>query len=437
MSASIAGVETGPGARRGSRSSPEPRIGPCPPPTAPPADCCSSTATRWRTGPSTPCPVENFSTTTGQPTNAVYGFTSMLINCLRDEDPTHVAVAFDVSRQTFRTEEFPAYKATRSASPDEFKGQVALVREVLDALRIPSLAIEGYEADDVIATLTREAVAQGFEVDIVTGDRDAFQLVGDRVTVLYPKKGVSDLARMTPAGRRGALRPDAGAVPRLRGAARRPERQPAQRARGGGEDRGEVGARVRLAGGAGRPGRRGAGQGGPVAARPPRPGGDATAGSPSSSTCPTCRTRSTTWRARRGTATRCTRSSTRCSSGCCASGCTRRWRRAEPEADEGVDVEVERPAAGALGGLVGRAHGRRAIRGRLLRALGARHRRPRRGGDRRRGRRGGVRRAGAARQRGRAGAGRLAGRSRSAQGRARRQGPAARGARPGLAAARA
>ena len=144
-------------------------------------------------------PVENFSTTTGQPTNAVYGFTSMLINCLRDEDPTHVAVAFDVSRQTFRTEEFPAYKATRSTSPEEFKGQVALVREVLDALRIPSLAIEGYEADDVIATLTREAVAQGFEVDIVTGDRDAFQLVGDQVTVLYPKKGVSDLARMTPA----------------------------------------------------------------------------------------------------------------------------------------------------------------------------------------------------------------------------------------------
>ena len=144
-------------------------------------------------------PVENFSTTTGQPTNAVYGFTSMLINVLRDERPDEVAVAFDVSRQTFRTERFPEYKATRSASPPEFKGQVALIQEVLRAMRIPVLEKDGYEADDIIATLTRQARERDLNVRIVTGDRDAFQLVAEDVTVLYPKKGVSDLARMTPA----------------------------------------------------------------------------------------------------------------------------------------------------------------------------------------------------------------------------------------------
>jgi DNA polymerase-1 len=143
-------------------------------------------------------PVENFSTTTGQPTNAVYGFTSMLINVLRDEQPTHVGVAFDVSRTTFRSEVFADYKANRSKSPDEFKGQVSLVQEVLTALRVPFLEVEGYEADDVIATLTARATREGYDVLICTGDRDAFQLVGDHVTVLYPRKGVSDLARYTP-----------------------------------------------------------------------------------------------------------------------------------------------------------------------------------------------------------------------------------------------
>ncbi len=143
-------------------------------------------------------PVENFSTTTGQPTNAVFGFTSMLINVLRDERPTHVAAAFDVSRVTFRTETFPEYKANRATSPAEFAGQVELIKEVLGALSIPVIAIDGFEADDVIATLVRQTVPLDMSVDIVTGDRDAFQLVSDRVTVLYPKKGVSDLARMTP-----------------------------------------------------------------------------------------------------------------------------------------------------------------------------------------------------------------------------------------------
>ena len=144
-------------------------------------------------------PVENFSTTTGQHTNAVYGFTSMLINVLRDEQPTHVGVAFDVSRQTFRLEEYAEYKAKRAKTPSEFGSQLPLIEEVLSALRIPFLKKDGYEADDIIATLTTQALAEGMEVLILTGDRDALQLVTDRSTVLYPMRGVSDLARMTPA----------------------------------------------------------------------------------------------------------------------------------------------------------------------------------------------------------------------------------------------
>ena len=144
-------------------------------------------------------PVENFSTTTGQPTNAVYGFTSMLINLLRDERPSHLAVAFDISRQSFRTEAFAEYKANRAATPNEFKGQVSLIQEVLAALAIPVVTAEGYEADDVIATLATQGEAEGLDVLICSGDRDVFQLVTDHVTVLYPRKGVSDMARMTPA----------------------------------------------------------------------------------------------------------------------------------------------------------------------------------------------------------------------------------------------
>ncbi|MGP3954295.1 DNA polymerase I [Streptomyces sp. 7N604] len=143
-------------------------------------------------------PAENFSTITGQTTNAIYGFTSMLANTLRDEQPTHLAVAFDVSRKTWRSEEFAEYKANRSKAPDEFKGQVELIGELLDAMNVTRFAIEGYEADDVIATLATQAEAQGFEVLIVTGDRDSFQLVSDHVTVLYPTKGVSELTRYTP-----------------------------------------------------------------------------------------------------------------------------------------------------------------------------------------------------------------------------------------------
>ncbi|MBM7775474.1 DNA polymerase-1 [Actinokineospora baliensis] len=144
-------------------------------------------------------PKENFQTGTGQHTNAVYGFTSMLINLLRDEAPTHLAVCFDVSRKTFRTEHYPEYKANRSASPDEFKGQVSLIEDVLETLNIPKLAKDNFEADDLIATLTTQATAAGYHVAICTGDRDALQLVTDEVTVLYPVKGVSELARYTPA----------------------------------------------------------------------------------------------------------------------------------------------------------------------------------------------------------------------------------------------
>ena len=144
-------------------------------------------------------PVENFATVTGQPTNAVYGFTSMLINLLRDEQPTHLAVAFDLSRETFRTERFPQYKANRSASPPEFKGQVELIRDVLAAMDIPTVDKAGYEADDVIATLTRLGRGAGMDVLVISGDRDSVQLVDDHVTLLYPVKGVSELARMDPA----------------------------------------------------------------------------------------------------------------------------------------------------------------------------------------------------------------------------------------------
>ncbi len=144
-------------------------------------------------------PAENFSTSTGQHTNAVYGFTSMLINMLRDEQPTHVVVAFDKSRQTFRTEQYADYKAGRARTPDEFSGQLPLVKEVLDALRIRFVELEGYEADDIIATIATQADAQGVEVLICSGDRDTFQLVSDNVTILYPVRGVSEVWRLGPA----------------------------------------------------------------------------------------------------------------------------------------------------------------------------------------------------------------------------------------------
>lgn len=143
-------------------------------------------------------PAENFKTQGGLTTNAVYGFTAMLINLLRDEQPSHIAAAFDVSRQTFRKEKYPEYKEGRSATPDEFRGQIDITKEVLNALGITVLAEQGFEADDIIATLATQAQEAGYRVLVVTGDRDSLQLVSDDVTVLYPIKGVSELTRFTP-----------------------------------------------------------------------------------------------------------------------------------------------------------------------------------------------------------------------------------------------
>lgn len=144
-------------------------------------------------------PAENFTTASGQHTNAIYGFATMLLSLLSSEKPTHVAVAFDVSRKTFRSEIFPEYKANRAKTPDEFRSQMSYLHELVTAFGINSFEIEGYEADDIIATIAKQAQREGAEVLICTGDRDSFQLVNDKTTVLYPKRGVSDLARMTPA----------------------------------------------------------------------------------------------------------------------------------------------------------------------------------------------------------------------------------------------
>ena len=143
-------------------------------------------------------PTENFTTATGQHTNAIYGFATMLISLLKDEKPTHVAVAFDVSRKTFRTEIFPEYKANRAKTPDEFRSQMSYLNELVKGFGITQFSVEGFEADDIIATLATRAATDGYEVLICTGDRDSFQLVTESITVLYPKRGVSEMARMTP-----------------------------------------------------------------------------------------------------------------------------------------------------------------------------------------------------------------------------------------------
>ncbi len=143
-------------------------------------------------------PIENFSTVTGQPTNAIYGFTAMLINVLRDEKPTHLAVAFDRGEPTFRHEQYVEYKANRRETPEDFRSQLSLIFEVLDALGIRRLSAPGYEADDLIATLATQAAEQDMDVLIVTGDRDVLQLVSDRVTALMTRRGISDMTRFTP-----------------------------------------------------------------------------------------------------------------------------------------------------------------------------------------------------------------------------------------------
>src|SRR5690242_4383216 len=140
----------------------------------------------------------DLATTDGQPTNAVYGFTSMLIKMLPDEQPTHVAVAFDRGEPTFRHEQYVEYKANRKETPADFRSQLPLIFEVLDALGIARLSAPGYEADDIIATLASQAVDAGLDVLIVTGDRDVLQLVSPQVTALMTRRGISEMTRFTP-----------------------------------------------------------------------------------------------------------------------------------------------------------------------------------------------------------------------------------------------
>src|SRR5258707_12458383 len=138
-------------------------------------------------------PAENFKTQGGLTTNAVYGFTAMLINLLRDEQPTHIAAAFDVSRQTFRSEKYPEYKAGRSATPDEFRGQIDITKGVLVALGITVLAEAGFEADDLIASLATQAEGEGYRVLVVTRDRDPLHPVTEIVTAIAPIKCVIEV----------------------------------------------------------------------------------------------------------------------------------------------------------------------------------------------------------------------------------------------------
>ena len=152
----------------------------------------------------------DLATSAGQVTNAVFGFTSMLIKLLDDADPDAIAVAWDVRGPTFRKERYPEYKAQRDKPPDLFASQLPLIDEVLAALQIPQLRVGGVEADDVIATLASSAGSAGWDVIVVTGDRDAFQLIDDRVSVYYTLRGISDTVDATPAwleGRYG-VRPD-------------------------------------------------------------------------------------------------------------------------------------------------------------------------------------------------------------------------------------
>jgi DNA polymerase-1 len=140
---------------------------------------------------------DSFRTPDGQHTNAVHGFISMLLNILGQEKPTHLAVAFDLSRESFRTAEYPEYKGTRGETPPEFIGQTELLREALDAMNVVNLTRDNYEADDIIASLADQAADAGYEVFVVSGDRDTFQLIRPETTILYPIKGVLNLARMT------------------------------------------------------------------------------------------------------------------------------------------------------------------------------------------------------------------------------------------------
>ncbi|HNP16648.1 MAG TPA: 5'-3' exonuclease H3TH domain-containing protein, partial [Terrimesophilobacter sp.] len=156
-------------------------------------------------------PVDSFVNREGQHTNAIHGFIAMLINLLQNEKPTHLAVAFDISRFSFRTREYPEYKGTRAETPPEFIGQIPLLEEALKAMGIATISKEDFEADDILATLSTQGAEQGFHVYVVSGDRDSIQLVNDDVTLLYPNaRGVSELKRYDPAAveERYGIRPE-------------------------------------------------------------------------------------------------------------------------------------------------------------------------------------------------------------------------------------
>ncbi|WP_166864427.1 DNA polymerase I [Salinibacterium sp. ZJ70] len=139
-------------------------------------------------------PVDSFVTRDGQHTNAIHGFISMLLGLLQTQKPTHIGVAFDISRYSFRTREYPEYKGTRGETPPEFIGQVPLLEEALAAMNITTISKEDYEADDILATLSLQGAEQGYRVLVVSGDRDTIQLVDENVTLLYPNaRGVSEL----------------------------------------------------------------------------------------------------------------------------------------------------------------------------------------------------------------------------------------------------
>ena len=142
---------------------------------------------------------DSFLTSQGQYTNAVYGFTNTLLKMMTDYRPTHVAVAFDLPGGTFRTRQYPDYKGGRASTPEEFKGQIGVIRETLDVLGIAWLTMEDVEADDIVATLSTLATAKGMQSYIASGDKDAYQLVSDTCTLLYPMPR-SQMQVLDPAG---------------------------------------------------------------------------------------------------------------------------------------------------------------------------------------------------------------------------------------------
>ena len=169
-------------------------------------------------------------TAQGELTNAVFGFASMLLNVLRDEQPDYLAVTFDLGR-TFRHDDYAEYKANRAEMPDDLRMQFQRIDELLEAFDIPTYSAEGYEADDVLAALAQQAEAEGVDTLIVTGDTDTFQLVGPHVRVLAPRRSFGDTADLRRGWHPRALRAGAQAVDRLQGPGRRHQRQRARRPR--------------------------------------------------------------------------------------------------------------------------------------------------------------------------------------------------------------